>query len=193
MARLEYADPTDLPRDKRDLLDTLSDADADDADRGHSLEGGTLNVYRTMGRNVDLLEGFRTYGSRVWGACGLSPHERETVILATAYHAGTAYEWHQHVRVALDEGMAPEELLAISREEPDRLAPERAALVDYVERFVDGEVDDDAHDRLAEHYDEETILGVGMLAGCYLGLARLLQALDVDLEAPFVGWDLENL
>ncbi|AXR80169.1 carboxymuconolactone decarboxylase family protein [Natrarchaeobaculum sulfurireducens] len=193
MARIDYANPEDLPAEKRDLLDTLSDADVDDDERSHSLEGGTLNVYRTLGRTVALLEGFRGYGSTVWLESGLSPHERETVILATAYYADTAYEWHQHVRVALDEGMDPEEILAISREEPDRLEPERAALVAYVERFVDDEVDDETHERLADHYDEETILGVCALSGCYLGLARLLQALEVDLENEFVGWDLENL
>ncbi|AXR76493.1 carboxymuconolactone decarboxylase family protein [Natrarchaeobaculum sulfurireducens] len=193
MARIDYANPEGLPAEKRDLLDTLSDADVDDDERSHSLEGGTLNVYRTLGRTVALLEGFRGYGSTVWLESGLSPHERETVILATAYYADTAYEWHQHVRVALDEGMDPEEILAISREEPDRLEPERAALVAYVERFVDDEVDDETHERLADHYDEETILGVCALSGCYLGLARLLQALEVDLENEFVGWDLENL
>ncbi|THE65504.1 carboxymuconolactone decarboxylase family protein [Salinadaptatus halalkaliphilus] len=191
MARIRYADPSELPPEKRDLLDTLSDADPEARD--HSLEGGTLNVYRTLGRNVDVLEGFREYGGVVWEAGGLSAHERETVILSTAYYAETAYEWHQHVRVALDEGMDPEAILAISREETDRLPADRATLVAYVERFVEGDVDDDLHEQVAAHYDEETILGVNALAGCYLGLARLLQALDVDLEQEFVGWDLENL
>ena len=191
MARLRYADPTDLPADKRDLLDTLSD-DAPD-ERRHSLRGGTLNVYRAVGRNPDLLEAFRSYAGAAWERSGLSAHEREFVILSTAYHAGSAYEWQQHVRVALDAGMEPEQILAVSREEPDRLPPERAALIAYVEQFVDGRVTDETHGRLAAHYDEETVLGVGMLSGCYLGLARLLQALDVDLESEFVGWDLERL
>jgi alkylhydroperoxidase family enzyme len=192
MARLPYADPSDLPADRRDLLDTLSDVDGDD-DRGHSLPGGTLNVYRALGRNVALLEGFRTYASVVWERAGLTPHEREMVILATAYYAGSPYEWQQHVRVALDEGMTPEQIVAISREEPDRLEPEHEALVAYVDRFVDGRVDDETHERLAAHYDADVVLGVGMLSGCYLGLARVLQALDVDLEAAFVGWTLDDL
>lgn len=210
MARIEYADPDDLPPEKRPLLDTLSDrvddeaegddagsddAGSDDADTGpeHSLEGGTLNVYRTMGRNVDLLEAFRTYGSAVWSDGGLTSLQRETVILSTAVHADAAYEWQQHVRVALDEGMDPDRIVAISRGDVDELPPEYAAIVEYVEAFVDGTVDDDTHETIAAHFDEETILGIGMLAGCYLGLARLLQALSVDLEAPFVGWELEDL
>ncbi|WP_418280441.1 carboxymuconolactone decarboxylase family protein [Halorubrum sp. DTA98] len=202
MARIEYADPEDLPPEKRPLLDTLSedddhdgrdDVDDHDGERSHSLEGGTLNVYRTMGRNVALLEAFREYGTSVWADGGLSPHQRETVILATAVHAGTEYEWQQHVRVALDEGMSTEHIVAISNGETDRLAPEYAVLVEYAEAFVNGTVDDATHESLADYYDEETILGIGMLTGCYLGLARLLQALSVDLEAEFVGWDLADL
>ena len=191
MVRLPYTDPAELPVDKRDLLDTLSDADIDGSD--HSLQRETLNVYRAIGSNLALLEAFRAYASGVWEHCRLPPHEREVVILTTAYYADAAYEWHQHVRVAVDEGMSPDQILAISREEPDRLESQRAALVSYIERFVDGRVDEETHERLAVHYDDETIVGIGMLSGCYLGLARILQALDVDTESEFVGWELENL
>ncbi|WP_129115992.1 carboxymuconolactone decarboxylase family protein [Halegenticoccus tardaugens] len=193
MVRTSYVDPEDLPANKRVLLDTLSDDVPEEGEREHSLCGGTLNVYRAIGRNLPLLEGFRSYASVAWGESGLSPHDREVVILSIAYHAGSSYEWQQHVRVALDAGMEPEQLLAISREETDRLPPEHAAINAYVERFVDGRVTDETHKRLTEHYDEAVIIGIGMLSGCYLGLARVLQALDVDLESDFVGWDLENL
>lgn len=193
MARISYTNPADLPEDKRDLLDTLSDDVADDNERRHSLQGGTLNVYRAIGRSPSLLEGFRSYAGVAWEQSGLSPHEREVVILSTAYFAESTYEWQQHVRVALDAGMDPEQILAISREETDRIAPEYAALVAYVEQFVNGRVTDETHEGLVEHYDEEVVLGVGILSGCYLGLGRLLQAIDVDLESEFVGWDLENL
>ena len=191
MARVPYTDPAEIPVEKRDLLDTLSETDVDSSE--YSLQHETLNVYRAVGCNLALLEAFRAYASEVWEHCGLPPHEREVVILTTAYYADAAYEWHQHVRVAFDEGMTPEQILAISREEPDQLDPQCAALVSYVERFVNAHVDDETHERLAVHYDDETIVGVGMLSGCYLGLARLLQALDVRPESEFVGWELENL
>lgn len=191
MARISLADPADLPAEKRSLLDSLSDAD--DAVVDHSLEGGTLNVYRALGRNLDILEGFREFGGAVWHGSDLEPVERELVILTTSYHTEMTYEWHQHVRVALDEGIPPETILAVSMDQLDELAPEHARLVEYVERFVDQDVDDETHERLAAHYDEPTIVGIGMLSGLYLGLAHVLDALDVELEAPFVGWELENL
>lgn len=189
MARIDYADPTDLSTDERHLLDSLSDH----AGGGHGLRSDRLNVYRLLGRNPAVLAEFREYLGTVWDAAGLDAHEREVVILATARAADSRYEWHQHVRVALDEGMAPETILAIARGEPDRLAAAHAALLDYVTAFVAGTVDDALHDRLAAHYDEPTIVGITTLAGGYLGLAHVLDALDVDLEAEFVGWDLEGL
>ena len=189
MARIDYADPADLPEDKRHLLDSLSEGEGGD----HGLRSDRLNVYRLLGRNPAVLEGFREYLGTVWDGAGLDAHEREVVILATARAADSRYEWHQHVRVALDEGMAPETILAIARGEPDHLSDAHAALLEYVEAVVAGDVDDDAHDRLAAHYDEPTILGIATLAGNYLGLAHVFAALDVDLEVEFVGWDLEGL
>lgn len=192
MPRIPHVDPEGFPADKRSLLDTLSDED-NVPDRDHDLEGGTLNVYRTLGNDIALLAGFREYGSTVWSESGLDPHEREVVILTTAHETDCAYEWHQHVRVSLNEGLSREQIRAVSADDRDQLAPGHAALVEYVRAFVAGDVDDATHDRLAEHYADDVVLGVGMLAGCYLGLARVLQAMDVETEVPFVGWDLENL
>ena len=189
MARIGYADPADLPEDERHLLDSMSDHEGGD----HGLRSDRLNVYRLLGRNPAVLEGFREYFGTVWSEAGLDAHEREVVILATARAADSRYEWHQHVRVALDEGMSAETVLAIARGEPDRLSDQHAALREYVTAFVAGDVDGAIHARLADHYDEATVLGIATLAGNYLGLAHVLDALDVDLEAEFVGWDLEGV
>lgn len=191
MPRIPYVDPEDLPGEKRALLDTLSGTQA--ADRDHDLEGGRLNVYRALGNNVELLEAFRAYGSAVWNASGLEADEREVVILTTAHQTGCAYEWHQHVRVALDDGMSRDQIRAISRDEPAELAPSLSVLVPYVRAFVDQEVDEGVHADLAELYAPEQIVGIGLLSGCYLGLGRLLEALSVETEVDFVGWDLAGV
>lgn len=190
MARLDPIDPDEVPAEKRSLLETASDAAGDG---NHSLSGGRLNVYRTLAHNLALLEGFRDYLSVLWHQSGLTPHERELVILTTAARTDSAYEWHQHVRVALDEGVPVEDILAVSRGRHDALEPAHSALVEYVEQFVEGTVDDTTHAQLTGHYPDEVILGIGALAGNYLGLARVLEALEVETESPFVGWDLENL
>lgn len=191
VTRVPLVERADLPPEKRPLLDTLDDESPADA-RDHDLSGGTLNVYRSLANDLGLLEAFRRYGTDVWEGSDLTPQEREIVILATAAAAGSAYEWHQHVRVALDAGVPSAQIRAVSGDR-DALPPERATLAAYTERFVEGSVDDATVDRLRRFFDDATLVGVGQLAGLYLGLARQLDALDVDTEGPFVGWELERL
>ena len=193
MARIPYVDKENLPLEIQPLLDTLSDKTDEVEDRGHALQGETLNVYRLMANNVDLLSAFQTYGSAVWTKSGLSSHEREFVILTVAYQTRSAYEWHQHVRVALNEGMTANQIRAVSNNELDSLVPKYGAIVEYVGCFVNGSVDDTTHERIKSYYDDDAILGIGMLAGNYLGLSRLIDATDVETEVKFVGWNLENL
>ena len=193
MARIPYVDPESFPEEKRDLLDSLSDKAEELDERAHNLEGGTLNLYRTLGNNVALLEAFRTFAGEVWGGSDITIQEREFVILGVSHKIDASYEWHQHVRIALDEGISPEEIKAVSSGEYDVLDDRTVALLNYVRSYVVGEVDDATHDALAAHYNDETIVGIGMLASTYLGLARQIEALDVETEVEFVGWDLENL
>jgi 4-carboxymuconolactone decarboxylase len=194
MARVPYLDPADLPEEKRDALDALGDQTADDEPRDETEQVGVRNVYRTMAHNPDLLKEFRSYGSSLWHDGGLTPVERELAILATAATADSEYEWHQHVRIARNEGVSDDQILAIATGDHDGLEPAHAALVEYVRQFVDGSVDDESHERLLEHYDEERALAVGMVSGFYLGLARTLDAFDVEIEAAesFVGWELDE-
>lgn len=193
MARVPLITPEDVPAEKRPLLDTLSNEEEPDSDRNHGLHGGTLNVYRALAQDVDLLAALRAYSSNLWRESGLDAHEREFVLLATAHAADSAYEWHQHVRVALDEGLTRDQIRAVATGDSGSLAPEHAAIVAYVHRFVNGTVDDDAHDRLATHYDPAVVQTITMLSGHYLGLARMIHAFDVEPEVEFVGWTLENL
>lgn len=193
MTRVPLVAPDELPPEKQSLLDTLADEDDAPDDRKHSLEGGTLNVYRALAHALNLLEAFRTYGENVWRESGLTPHERELIILATAHAADSRYEWHQHVRVSLDEGLTHEQIRTVSNGNSDCLSPSHEALVEYVKAFVDDAVDERTYDQLAEHYDVNHIVAVGLLSGLYLGLARQLQALEVKPEVEFVGWSLENL
>jgi alkylhydroperoxidase family enzyme len=189
MARIPYVDTEDLPEDKRWLVKSFSDDD--EGSPKHDLPDDELYVHRIMANDTDLHEAFRAFGSQVWQ--GLSSHQREFVILATAVETGNRYEWQQHVRISLDEGIPESQIRAVSAGDLDELPPEYAALVEYVTDFVPGTVDEDAHAALSEHYDDTEILGIAMLAGLYLAFARFIDALDVGLEVDWVGWDLENL
>lgn len=193
MGRLPYVQREDLPEDKRWLLASLADDDDEPGDRKHSLPSAELNVHKVLANNPELHEAFRDFGSTIWQSGGLTPRDREFVILSTAHQIGAAYEWQQHVRIALDEGIPEAHIQAVSSGDLDELAPEHAAIVRYVRHFVDSSIDDEVHDELASYYDDETVLGIGMLTGVYIGFGKLIEAHEVELEVDFVGWDLENL
>ncbi|GAB3410728.1 hypothetical protein GCM10027435_01620 [Haloparvum alkalitolerans] len=193
MARVPYVDPADVPAEHRDLLNSR-------------LQGKPLNLYRALGNAPAVLVGFRGHLEALWSETGLTERERELVILASAAAVGSRYEWHQHVNIARDAGIDDEAIYAVTAfacEDPETLADADAladagldaderALVAYVRAVVRGETDDALHAALAEHYPTDTVVGVAVIAGTYTGLAHVIDALKLDLEAdeePLHEWD----
>jgi len=179
MARVPYVDESALPTEHQDLLVS-------------ALQGKPLNIYRAIGNNPAALYGLRTFLGALWRDSGLDPKQRELVILAVTAEIESAYEFHQHVAIARDVGIADSEVLAIADGDPAGFDRGDRRLIEYAQAVVRNEVDDDCHDALAASYTPETIVGVAALAGGYLLVGRLLSALAVDTETPFVGWRLEG-
>jgi alkylhydroperoxidase family enzyme len=189
MARLPYLDPEDVPEAYRDMVSNANPF----MDEAELSSKSTRHTYRTVAHNVEMLEAFRRVGAAMKERTGLSPRERELVILGVARGLDSAYEWHQHVTVALDVGLTRRELLAISDREFDAFDPGEATLLEYAVAFAERAVDDDLHDRLAAHYSSSDVVGIAMLAGYYVDVDYVGDALALDLEEGFVGWDLRNL
>ncbi len=182
MARVPYVDPSDMPEEYRDLVVS-------------SLQPGkTVHVYQAVGNNPEVLDGLRTFLGSLWSDSGLADRERELVILATARTVDSSYEWHQHVGIAKDAGVAEEEILAISAGDYETFDASETALLEYTEAVVDGRVTDGLSDALKEHYDANAVSGATATAAGYLGLARTIDALGVEIEVgdEFIGWELER-
>lgn len=179
MARVPSVDTADLPEEYRYLFEEN--------------ELGTLDLFRALGNNPPILQSYMRWGTTLWRECGLDEREVELVILAVACELDAAYEWHQHVPIGVDAGIATDDLRALRDGDFDRLDDGDALLVEYATAVVRGTVEDTIHDRLRDRFDDETITGVVMLATHYLATARALDALGVEPEGEFVGWDLENL
>jgi len=180
MARVKYRDPDDLSESYRDLVVS-------------SLQPGkTVNVYRAIANNPPVLAGFRAFLGALWSDSGLSDRERELVILAVAREMDSAYEFHQHENVASIVGMPPEDVAAVGTRELSGFPDREATLVRYARAVVDGGVDDALFDVVAAEYDDEAVAGATSLAAGYAALAMVIDAMDVDLEEAFVGWDLNG-
>ncbi|WP_255167226.1 carboxymuconolactone decarboxylase family protein [Natrononativus amylolyticus] len=181
MARVPYVTQDDLDPEYQELVVS-------------SLQPGkTVNVYSAIGNNQEVLRGLREFLGALWNHSGLTDRQREIVILTAASEIGSAYEWHQHVTIATDAGLEPAEIGAIARDDRRALPDEERALVAYTRAVVRGRVTDALHEAVVEYVGEETTVGAAATAAGYLALGRIIDALDVDLEAgdEFVGWDPE--
>jgi len=192
MARIRLANPDDLPEADRDLLETLSARDLPD-EYDHLLSDPVRDVYRLFGRSPSVLRAFRTLGRTAWADCGVDARGRELVILTVARERDSAYQWHQHVRVGLSEGLTPEELRALSARDLDGFDADERTLMAYVQAVVRDEADAELVAEFVDAYDEPTLVGVGTLVGVYVTIDLLESAVVLATEEPFVGWDLEHL
>lgn len=192
MARVPYVDPEAFPGDP-DLLVTSMDPEDLPEEYRETFGTGARHVHRAIGNNPGTLRAFRESIRGFWRESGLSDRERELAILAAARGSDARYEWHQHARHSLSVGLTPEEIRAVGREQYDGFDEAEAALLAYATATARGTVDDGTFDRFAERFDRETVVGTTVLVGSYAGLARALDAMAVEPEEPFVGWELEGL
>lgn len=170
MARLPRVSASELDPEYAELLTS-------------SLQGGKpLEIYAVLANNPAILEGMRSYFGAMWTDSGLSDRERELLILTVAEAADSEYERHQHHNIASEVGLSEAELDAIVAGSDDPFSDRETLLMRYGQAVVGDEVTDDLHDRMADAFDEEAIVGAATISSSYLGLARTIEALGVQPE-----------
>lgn len=189
MARLPYLTKEDVPEEYRSMVDNSNPF----MDVAELSSRPTRHTYRIIANNKAVLKAFRRFGAAMKESTGLSPRDRELVILGVARASDSVYEWHQHVSVAMDVGFERREILDIAEGEFAAFADNEAALLEYATAFTERNVSNDLHERLMDHYDASEIIGISMLAGYYINIDYVGDALQLDLEEEFIGWDLRNL
>ncbi|MCC6382870.1 MAG: carboxymuconolactone decarboxylase family protein [Dehalococcoidia bacterium] len=163
-------------------------------DRLPTVGGEPLNVYKAIGNNPPLLRAYLRLGDGLWKECGLDLKRRELAILRVAVLQHSTYEWHQHVRIAREAGVEDARIRELRHWRPSALySPAERAMLAYVDALATSDhALAEVHAALAEHFPASTIVGINLLAGYYMMTARFLGAMEVALEGPFVGWELEG-
>lgn len=174
MARVPLPSQADLPSEYRYLLD-------EDV-------LGERNIFRAIGNNPPVLQSFMRYGATLWNDAGLSPRQRELVILAVARACRSRYEWQQHVELAQEQDITLEEIDAIGETNHQPFADDERSLLTFASAMASNGVSDATHQALARHYNDREITAVIMLVSHYIGIARAIAAFDLPIENAFVGW-----
>lgn len=180
MSQLPYLTKSDLPDEYEALLDPEELGEF----------GAVINLFRILANNPQILRSYLLWSATIWDACGLDERRRELVILTVAYERRSEYEWNQHVSLANDAGITPREMSALIDDELDQFPPEEATLIRFIRRTLSAQSNPpDTLADLREHYDDETVTGIAVLVSHYLATAYVVDALDIDLDDDFIGWD----
>ena len=146
---------------------------------------GELNVFRVLLRRERMAKATGDLLlSLLFGGC-LDVRLRELVIMRIGWTTGSVYEWTQHWRIALDLGVAAEDLLAV------RHGPSSSGWGD-VERLVlqatdecvlgDGSVSGDTLAALRAHLGDDELLELVAAIGTWSMISTVLRSLDIPLE-----------
>jgi len=191
MPRIPLVDKSDLP-EEYDIIDRQRSKLPDRIDSSFWNDQPTV---RTFSNNPMMGEAHVTGNTIMWTESGLSDRESECVIMTIAQKLDCELLWHDHVNLSLKfDRLSVPEMQDMADEEFERFDEKTRTLLDYVVEYVNehGAVSDETHTLLSEYYDEETVVGIVMLAGFYVSLSHEVRALEIQRD-PFVGWKLDKL
>jgi alkylhydroperoxidase family enzyme len=149
--------------------------------------GRLLNLYRALLHSPPIAESWFNHSNAVRWKTTLPGRLREIVIIRLAHLAKSQYALRQHVpSLALAEGLTLEECDALADWRATALfsEKERAALgyADSMTREI--QVPDALFTEVKKHYNTREIIELTVLIGSYNMHARVLEALELDLEPP---------
>ncbi|MDC0033086.1 carboxymuconolactone decarboxylase family protein [Alphaproteobacteria bacterium] len=115
---------------------------------------------------------------------GLNPRIREVAILVSAREHNSQFEWQQHERVGLREGVSPETIDVIKHRKPvDGLDGTEALIIEIGRQlFREHKLSSDLFAKARETFGEQKLIDLLANMGSYAATAMLLAA--VDMQVP---------
>ena len=148
---------------------------------------GALNVFRMLANAPEVFGGWTQMVDELFASPTFSPRMREVVILRVAHLQGSPYELGQHVGIARTAGLTEQQIDAIL-ENGDLDAvnfsrTERTALDITTELCTTHRLRDDTFAAAHAAFGDEALTELLMIISCYYGLALVLNAADLDVDA----------
>jgi alkylhydroperoxidase family enzyme len=143
-----------------------------------------LNALGLFARHPQLTTAFNTFNGHVLFATTLTPRQRELLVLRVAVRRDAAYEWAQHVVLALDTGLTLDDLARVSEgADADGWSPLEAALIRSADELLDdARIGDDTWGALTSALDERQLMDVVFTVGAYDLVAMAFRTFDIELD-----------
>ncbi len=154
--------------------------------------GATIyNLQRAIAHNPDILRNYMRLGHSVLSQTEISTRQRELTILCVAELVDSEYAWAAHVPLALEAGLAREQIDGLSQWRQSGLFDEAdGTLLGYVEAVLGKcQTDEDVEEvfnRGHQHFSEKMIVELAMLIGYYQMTTQVARALGIEIEAQHI-------
>jgi alkylhydroperoxidase family enzyme len=145
---------------------------------------GPPNIFTTLGRHPRLFRAWLRYSAHLMLFGQLPRRDTELVILRVAWQCRSAYEWQQHVPIALRVGLTPDEVAGVADRSTAGAFTERqrALLAVSDELLARRELSDATWIAVQASLRDPEAIELCMLIGHYQGLASTIGALGIQLE-----------
>ena len=142
-----------------------------------------LKLFRTLAIHFDLASRMRPLGAGLLAHNTIEPRERELVILRTTALNGAGYEWGVHATFFNE--LTREEIAATAphAQTAHEWTARDALLIQLCDRLdATATVDDGLWERLREHWSDEQLIELVVLAGWYRTISYVINALRIEPE-----------
>jgi AhpD family alkylhydroperoxidase len=150
------------------------------------------NFQRVYANSPAGAKAYSTVSGYVRDQSALDPKLRELALLQVGHVTKCAYEFTHHVKVALAVGLTPEQIAAIpaaNAGRPTGFSPLELAVLKLAAAVTAGDaIDDETFDFLGAQLGNEHLMDLLFVTAHYLGMARLLTTLRVDIEDEYRGY-----
>lgn len=151
---------------------------------GRVTGAGPANIFTTLGQHPRLFRVWLRYSAQLMPFGKLPRRDTELVILRVAWRCLCAYEWHQHVPIALRVGLTADEVAGVAVSPPaKRFTMRQLALLAASDELLAQRVLSDSTWRALEAMlGTREVIELCLLIGSYQGLASTIGGLGIQIE-----------
>ena len=151
---------------------------------GRLTGSGPANIFTTLGQHPRLFRAWLRYSAQLMPFGQLPRRDTELVILRIAWQCHSAYEWHQHVPIALRVGLTPNEIAGVTLSPPSNRFAERQRTLLAVsdELLARRAVSDATWSAVQATLGDREAIELCLLVGHYQGLATVIGGLGIEIE-----------
>lgn len=182
LAPSQTSEPRITPASPRELR-PLARAVAEIA--GRVTGGGPPNIFTTLGQHPRLFRAWVRFSAHLMPFGELPRRDTELVILRVAWRCRSAYEWRQHVPIALRVGLTPDEVAGVAEGSAAGGFTERQlALLAVCDELIDQRALSDATWSVVQAtLSNREAIELCLLVGHYQGLASAIGGLGIAVDS----------